>query len=122
MLLGLLSDRLSEPDCVSKGWVLTGFPSTVSQANRLQASGFVANRIFLLNTDVEVVKERLSFRRVDPVTGKAYHLVYEPPPRDVSDRLLCHPEDEPEFVEENYNIFKVSCRESDLGSVLQYAV
>ena len=47
IVLKLLSKRLSQLDCVSRGWVLHGYPNTRSQAESLAAAGFTANRSLL---------------------------------------------------------------------------
>ena len=46
LVLGVLKDRLSKLDCVSKGWVLHGFPKTREQAEALESAGFSPNRYF----------------------------------------------------------------------------
>ena len=40
----ILSARLSQLDCVTRGWVLHGFPRTREQAETLSKAGFVPNR------------------------------------------------------------------------------
>jgi len=44
LVLGVLKERLSKLDCVSKGWVLHGYPKTREQAEALESSGFLPNR------------------------------------------------------------------------------
>jgi adenylate kinase len=44
LILPLLKERLGKLDCVSRGWVLHGFPKTRDQAEALERSGFSPNR------------------------------------------------------------------------------
>jgi len=44
IVLKLLMKRLSQLDCVSRGWVLQGYPRTCSQAQSLADAGITANR------------------------------------------------------------------------------
>ena len=48
----------------------------------------VSNRVVFLELSEERAKERLCLRRLDPVTGEQYHLLYNPPPtQEIKDRL-----------------------------------
>jgi len=44
IVMGILHARLGQLDCVSRGWVLHGFPKTREQAETLSKAGFVPNR------------------------------------------------------------------------------
>ena len=44
IVLNVLKERLSQLDCVSRGWVLHGYPRTREQAEQLTYQGFVPNR------------------------------------------------------------------------------
>ena len=44
LILQLLSNRLSQLDCVTRGWVLHAFPTTRRQAEGLAKAGFEPNR------------------------------------------------------------------------------
>ena len=44
IVMTILSARLSQLDCVSRGWVLHGYPTTREQAETLSKEGFVPNR------------------------------------------------------------------------------
>jgi len=44
LVVPLLQERLSKLDCVSRGWVLHGFPKTRDQAEALESHGFIPNR------------------------------------------------------------------------------
>jgi adenylate kinase family enzyme len=44
----ILAERLSKLDCVSRGWVLYGFPKSLDQAESLDRAGFSPNRFLIL--------------------------------------------------------------------------
>lgn len=75
-LCSLVGRRLNEIDCTRKGWVLDGFPKTYSQAEFLRQSHLWPSRLIHLKVHEEVLLNRLSSRRIDPLTGNAY---YRPP-------------------------------------------
>ncbi|XP_061208682.1 adenylate kinase 8 isoform X3 [Neopsephotus bourkii] len=43
LVMKILTERLSAPDCMTNGWVLYGFPKDVEQGEQLQESHFVPN-------------------------------------------------------------------------------
>ncbi|XP_074372107.1 adenylate kinase, chloroplastic isoform X2 [Apium graveolens] len=75
----MVKDRLSQPDSVEKGWLLDGFPRSSSQATALQEYGFKPDLFILLEVPQEILVDRVVGRRLDPVSGKIYHLKYSPP-------------------------------------------
>ncbi|XP_025752974.1 adenylate kinase 8 isoform X3 [Oreochromis niloticus] len=70
LLLQVLEDRLSRPDCTRGGWILHGFPCDLQQARSLQESHQQPNRVFFLELTDDVCLERLSLRATDPVSGQ----------------------------------------------------
>ncbi|XP_052092934.1 adenylate kinase 8-like [Mytilus californianus] len=91
----IVSNRLSQLDCVSRGWVLHGYPRTREQGEMLAKEGFLPNRMFFLNVPNDSVIERLTLRSTDPITGDRYHSLYNPPrTQEVKDRLSKHTKDE----------------------------
>ncbi|TRY93156.1 hypothetical protein DNTS_012848 [Danionella cerebrum] len=92
ILMQILTERLSRMDCTTRGWVLHGFPQDMDQAERLQETNFIPNRVFFLEMSDDVAIERVTFRGLDPVTGEWYHSVYNPAPdSDVQARLWFNP-------------------------------
>mmetsp|Transcript_49354 Transcript_49354/g.96510 ORF Transcript_49354/g.96510 Transcript_49354/m.96510 type:complete len:257 (-) Transcript_49354:127-897(-) len=74
----LMLDRLKEPDCQTNGWVLSGFPNTLGQAEALQTEGMLIEHFVVLYTPYEVIKTRAEGRSYDPLTGSRYHVTYLP--------------------------------------------
>lgn len=79
-IIGVVLERLKEPDCVNQGWLLDGFPRTRAQADALEKAGIECDVFIQLDVADNLLIERVVGRRLDPVTGKIYHLRYSPPP------------------------------------------
>ncbi|XP_054140233.1 adenylate kinase 8 isoform X4 [Melozone crissalis] len=106
LVLKLLTERLSSLDCLSRGWVLSGFPRDVEQGEQLQKAQINPNRVFFFNLPYESIMERLSQRRTDPVTGERYHTTFRPAPTpEIQARLRQNPKDEEENIEKRLNIY-----------------
>ncbi|KAL9282708.1 unnamed protein product [Arabidopsis thaliana] len=75
----MVKDRLSQTDSEQKGWLLDGYPRSASQATALKGFGFQPDLFIVLEVPEEILIERVVGRRLDPVTGKIYHLKYSPP-------------------------------------------
>ncbi|KAL6318355.1 hypothetical protein AAG906_039447 [Vitis piasezkii] len=75
----MVRDRLLQPDSQEKGWLLDGYPRSQSQATALKEFGFEPDLFILLEVPEEILVERVVGRRLDPVTGRIYHLKYSPP-------------------------------------------
>lgn len=87
-------NRLNQADCVSRGFLLSGFPKTSGQAKALIDTGIVLDAFVSLELPEAVLLERIAGRRTDPVTGKTYNLIYAPPPDDdVRSRLIRRTDD-----------------------------
>uniref|UniRef100_A0A8C9KDL1 Adenylate kinase 8 n=1 Tax=Panthera tigris altaica TaxID=74533 RepID=A0A8C9KDL1_PANTA len=106
IIMKVLGQRLSQQDSVQKGWVLHGFPRDLDQAHMLHSLGHQPSRVFFLNVPLDSIIERLTLRRMDPVTGERYHLMYKPPPTvEIQARLLQHPKDTKEQVKLKMELF-----------------
>lgn len=75
----MVKDRLLQPDSQENGWLLDGYPRSLSQATALKEFGFQPDLFIVLEVNEEILVERVVGRRLDPVTGKIYHLKYSPP-------------------------------------------
>ncbi|MEM7244141.1 MAG: adenylate kinase [Acidobacteriota bacterium] len=98
LVIAMVIERIAQPDC-QKGVLLDGFPRTRPQAQALDAALTEANTsldaVILIEVADELILDRITGRRSDPETGRIYHLVHDPPPADVADRLV-HREDDTE--------------------------
>ena len=85
LVVGIIEERLAEPDC-QRGFLLDGFPRTLSQARALeqilkklnmQIDGAVSIHV----PRAELIR-RLAGRRTCRDCGRMYHVAFEPPSRD----------------------------------------
>ncbi|CAH1787369.1 unnamed protein product [Owenia fusiformis] len=112
LVLNILGERLGQLDCVSRGWVLHGYPKTGEQAEQLARAGHVPNREFFLDVPNDSVIERLTLRATDPITGERYHMLYNPPrTQEVKERLERHPKDSEENVRKRLSEFNTYMEE-----------
>ncbi|GMF28714.1 unnamed protein product [Phytophthora lilii] len=96
LIVDVVLGRLAEADCVTRGWLLDGFPRTARQAEALLSArnGLAAPDCVLeLEVPDKEVVRRIAGRRVDPVTGKTYHAEFNPPPADVVGRVVQRSDD-----------------------------
>lgn len=90
IILGLMEERLAQPDC-KNGFLLDGFPRTIPQAEALLEAGIPLDFVLEINVpDAEIV-ERMSGRRVDPASGRTYHIKYNPPKVEGKDDVTGDP-------------------------------
>jgi len=95
-LCSVVGRRLKQTDCARKGWVLDGFPKTPAQAEFLRQSHLWPTRLVQIKIDEEEVVNRVSHRRIDPVTCMAYYR--NPNSVAVRQRLVQADFDQPENV------------------------
>ena len=74
IMVGLVRERLSQPDAISRGYILDGFPRTVGQAEALDEITAELPIDVVLDLDVprELVMQRLTSRRVCQDCGTNY--------------------------------------------------
>jgi adenylate kinase len=96
VIIGLILERLQEPDARS-GLLLDGYPRTIAQAEALAKVEGVSAVISIEVPD-EAIVERIVGRRMDPDTGMIYHIRFNPPPPEVSPRVVQRKDDTEETV------------------------
>lgn len=96
LVCDLVVERLAQPDCAN-GFMLDGFPRTVPQAEALArtliVAGITLDLVLVLEVPDELIVDRITGRRSDPVTGAIYHLKFNPPPVEVADRVVQRSDD-----------------------------
>ncbi|KAL3641445.1 hypothetical protein CASFOL_016413 [Castilleja foliolosa] len=116
----MVKERLSQQDSQEKGWLLDGYPRSESQATAFKKFGFDPDIFILLEVPEEILVERVVGRRLDPVTGKIYHLKYSPPEtEEIAARLTQRFDDTEEkvklrLVTHNSNVESVLSMYKDL--------
>lgn len=105
--------RIEQPDC-EKGFILDGFPRTVSQAKllaELLAAKGIAPLVVHLKVDYDVIISRLSGRRQCPTCGAVYSVTSnDPTVSEVCDydgsKLAIRDDDRPEVVRERLRAYE----------------
>lgn len=96
LVCDLVVERLAQDDC-KLGFMLDGFPRTVPQAHALGATlekaGIALDLVLVLEVPDDLIVERITGRRTDPVTGAIYHLRFNPPPAEVAERVVQRADD-----------------------------
>lgn len=95
LMTRLILERLRSRDCQERGYILDGYPRTLTQAQSLQDAGINPDVFLLLNVRDEDAIKRVIGRRTDSKTGLVYHLEYNPPPNDleIQKRLIIRSDD-----------------------------
>lgn len=109
MVLEILGQRLSDEDC-SGGFILDGFPRTISQAEALDRMGIDIDAVIDIEVSDADITRRLSGRRVCGSCGATYHLEYNPPKVSgvcdkCSDALIQRTDDHPDKIAERLRVY-----------------
>lgn len=77
VVIKILGRRISQPDCQTAGFVLDGFPRTVSQAQRFDSTlielGARVTMVLALEVPEAELEERICGRWTHPASGRIYH-------------------------------------------------
>ncbi|HQA63785.1 MAG TPA: nucleoside monophosphate kinase [bacterium] len=103
----LVADRIKKDDCVN-GFILDGYPRTLSQAQAIDAA-VKLDYVFLVNVSDETIIERISGRRVCK-NGHVWHIKYSPPKTetvcdDCGEPLFLRDDDKSAVVKNRLEIF-----------------
>lgn len=77
IVIGILKDRIAQDDA-KNGFILDGFPRTVSQAEALDKMGVQIDKVVEINVPDDKITARMSGRRVCEGCGNSYHIEYKP--------------------------------------------
>ena len=103
LLIPLVADGLSATE---EGWLLDGFPRTQPQAQALKDSGVVPDVLLVLDVPDEELTGRCVDRRLDPISGKIYHLKNNPPEdEEVAARLIQRSDDTAEKIQTRLRLY-----------------
>lgn len=93
VVVGMVVEALDTDKAKSAGWLLDGYPRSASQADAITKEGIIPDSVILLDVPDDILVERVVGRRMDPETGKIYHLKFNPPPADVAERCTQRSDD-----------------------------
>lgn len=97
VVLGVFNDYIKENP--SENLIIDGVPRRLSQYEALKKVLGAIDLAILLKISREETVRRLSARRQDPVTGKIYNLITNPPGNEVNVEMLVHRDDDkPEAI------------------------
>ena len=115
---GLVAERLAQPDC-EKGFIMDGFPRTVVQAKTLDEIlaklGKKIEKVIALNVPDSDIIERITGRRTAKLTGKIYHIKFNPPVDEKEEDLVQRADDTEEVV-----VKRLETYHSQTAPVLDY--
>lgn len=109
IIIALVKERLQEPDCLN-GYLLDGFPRTITQAEGMRAANILLDKVIELYVPDEELMRRVTGRRVHPASGRLYHLDFHPPKRanidDVTgEPLILREDDSAETMQKRLNVY-----------------
>ena len=82
LILEMMQYRLEVNDC-DNGFILDGFPRTITQAEGLNQLLNQINQsldyVVVINVNDDAIVERMGGRRMHPGSGRVYHIKYNPP-------------------------------------------
>lgn len=109
VVIGLLKERIAKDDC-NNGFILDGFPRTVPQAEALDSMGVQIDMVIDFEVPDEVIKNRLTGRRVCEDCGASYHIEFKPSAKPgVCDRCggatVQRKDDAPETVSDRLSVY-----------------
>lgn len=109
IVIGILKDRIAQDDC-KKGFILDGFPRTVTQAEALDSMGVRIDKVIEIFVDDLTIQKRLTGRRVCSGCGASYHVEYKPSKNEgVCDKCggetVIRKDDRPETVVERLKVY-----------------
>ena len=109
LILQLVRDRISEDDCVS-GYLLDGFPRTITQAEGMKNLGIGVDFVVELQVADEEIIERMSGRRIHSASGRVYHVKFNPPKTEnlddeTGDQLIQRDDDTEQTVRKRLEIY-----------------
>lgn len=90
IIINLVKERLQQPDC-SKGFLFDGFPRTIVQADAMKAAKIKLDHVLEIAVPDKEIIERISGRRVHPVSGRVYHIKFNPPLVEGKDDITGEP-------------------------------
>ena len=114
VVIGLVEEKLGSPEC-HKGFLLDGFPRTVTQADQLStyltSRGEALDRVVHFSLSKAEIVRRISGRRSCPDCKAVYHLESVPPKSegmcDVCGKpLLQRNDDKPETIESRLAVYQ----------------
>ena len=105
----LIKERLTKPDC-KNGSLFDGVPRTIGQAEQLAEMGINFTHVIEIHVEDQTIVDRMSGRRVHPISGRNYHVDFNPPEKkgfdnETGEPLIQREDDKPETVLKRLNVY-----------------
>jgi adenylate kinase len=109
VIIDMLQARLKAPDCTD-GFILDGFPRTISQAEALSKIAEI-DLVINLNVPDEIIIQRLSNRLICRSSGAIFNKLTLKPKRDsicdeCGGELYTRDDDLPKVIQERLNVYR----------------
>ncbi len=109
IIIGLVKDRLSQPDC-AQGYLFDGFPRTIPQADAMRDAAVALDYVLEIAVPDEAIIERMSGRRVHAGSGRTYHVTFNPPKQpgvddETGEPLVQRDDDREETVRKRLQVY-----------------
>lgn len=134
LVIKLVKKRITQKDC-SNGFLLDGFPRTITQALSMKEAGIKID--FVLNFVVPdtVICDRIIGRKIHAPSGRVYHSKFNPPKQndkdDITGELLIVREDDQkqiirkrlvEYHQQTAPLLDYYLKESNLGNTQYFVI
>ncbi len=109
IVVEMVKERIKDDDC-KFGYILDGFPRTVSQAEIMEKLPILVDCALELDVDEDIIVDRLSGRRVCSSCGATYHITGNPSKKEgVCDKcggaLEMRDDDVPEVIRHRLEVY-----------------
>jgi adenylate kinase len=114
LIIGLVKDRLTQPDCAG-GYLFDGFPRTIPQADAMKSAGVRIDVVLEIDVPHVDIIERMSGRRVHAASGRTYHVRFNPPRTAGTDdvtgeELIQRDDDREDTVRKRLEVYQAQTR------------
>ena len=90
IIIAMVKERIAAPDCAN-GFLFDGFPRTLPQAEAMKQARVKLDYVLEIDVPDDVVRERVTGRRVHAGSGRVYHIKYNPPKVEGRDDVTGEP-------------------------------
>lgn len=109
VVIGIVKERIKKDDC-KNGFILDGFPRTISQAEALDDMGISIDKVIDIEVGDQEILKRMSGRRVCENCGVSYNINSKKPKKEgLCDRcagtLVQRMDDNPDTVNERLSVY-----------------
>jgi adenylate kinase len=113
VIIGVILERVQSEEA-RDGFLLDGFPRTIRQAQALDEAledlGRRLTAVLLIEVPDDEVVRRLAGRRINPTTGRVYHVEFDPPERpgrcdEDGSELIQRDDDKEEVIRKRLEVY-----------------